>query len=69
MILPIFSVVIIFIDLGGYIKNTNQTNALFFIVLGCIPKIVGIISIFILKDSSKKKRIKNQTIRRCFLWL
>ena len=51
-ILPVIAVVIVFIGLGGLYNSNNDSNALFFIVLGVIPMVCGIISIFLLKDSN-----------------
>lgn len=54
-VLPVFAVVIVFIGLGSLYNKDNNSNALFFLVLGAIPIVTGIVSIFLLKDSSNIK--------------
>ena len=56
-ILPVIAVVLVFIGLGPLYKKENASNWLFFVVLGAIPLLSGILAIFILKD--KKGIIKN----------
>ncbi len=50
-VLPVFAVVIVFVGLGGLYNSQNQSNFLFFVVLGAIPIVAGILAIFTLKDS------------------
>ena len=50
-ILPVIAVVIVFVGLGGMYDPANASNARFFIVLGTIPVIAGIMAIFILRDA------------------
>lgn len=57
-VLPVFATVIVFIGLGSLYKPTNESNWLFFIVLGIIPIVAGILAIFMMKDSSHI--VKNQ---------
>ncbi|MBQ9099314.1 MAG: MFS transporter [Clostridia bacterium] len=57
--LPVFAVVIIFIGLGSLYSAQNQTNALFFLVLGAIPMITGVVALFALKDRSQAQKIEN----------
>lgn len=57
-ILPVFATVIVFIGLGSLYKPTNSSNWLFFIVLGIIPIVAGILAIFVMKDSDHI--VKNQ---------
>lgn len=57
-ILPVFATVIVFIGLGSLYKPTNSSNWLFFIVLGIIPIVAGILAIFTMKDSANI--VKNQ---------
>ncbi|MBO2516563.1 MAG: hypothetical protein CW338_04685, partial [Clostridiales bacterium] len=49
--LPVFAVVVVFIGLGGFYSAENESNALFFIILGCIPTLAGILALFTVKDS------------------
>ena len=49
--LPVFAVVVVFIGLGGFYNAQNESNALFFIILGAIPTLAGILALFTLKDS------------------
>ena len=51
--MPVFAVIIVFIGLGSLYSSANETNSIFFIVLGCIPTVSGIIALFTLKDSDK----------------
>lgn len=57
-VLPVFATVIVFIGLGSLYKPTNESNWLFFIVLGIIPIAAGILAIFMMKDSTHI--VKNQ---------
>lgn len=57
-VLPVFATVIVFIGLGSLYKPTNESNWLFFIVLGIIPIVAGILAIFMMKDSTHI--VKNQ---------
>ena len=50
-ILPVIAVVIVFVGLGGMYDPAGVSNARFFIVLGTIPVIAGIMAIFILRDA------------------
>ena len=49
--LPVFAVVVVFIGLGSLYSSSNENNALFFIVLGCIPTAAGVLALFLLKDA------------------
>lgn len=62
-ILPVIAVVIVFVGLGGLYNSANESNALFFIVLGCIPIVAGILALFVLKDA-KKVSDKENTLSR-----
>lgn len=57
--LPIFAVVIVFIVLGPMYSSNSDNNSKFFIVLGMIPLIAGIIALFTLCDSDRI--VKNYT--------
>lgn len=57
--LPVFAVVIVFIVLGPLYSSTSSDNRLFFIVLGIIPSLAGIISLFTLKDAPSLGSVKN----------
>lgn len=50
-VLPVFAVVIIFLGLGSLYSAQNTTNLTFFLVLGAIPVVAGILSIFLLRDA------------------
>lgn len=49
-ILPVIAVVIVFVGLGGFYSKTSDSNLSFFLILGAIPIVAGIIAIFVLKD-------------------
>lgn len=49
--LPVFAVVIVFIGLGSMYDPEAASNSKFFITLGIIPIVAGVIAIFALKDS------------------
>ena len=51
-ILPVIAVVIVFVGLGGFYNSQAESNATFFIILGIIPIISGLIALFTLKDSN-----------------
>lgn len=50
-ILPVIAVVIVFVGLGGFYNSANESNALFFILLGIIPIVAGVLALFVLKDA------------------
>ena len=50
-ILPVIAVVIVFVGLGSLYNSANESNALFFIVLGIIPAAAGILALFVLQDA------------------
>ena len=50
-VLPVFAVVIVFIGLGSMYDAHAESNAAFFITLGIIPIVAGIIALFTLKDA------------------
>ena len=50
-ILPVIAVVIVFVGLGSLYNSANESNALFFIVLGIIPIVAGILALFVLQDA------------------
>lgn len=54
--LPVFAVVIIFIGLGSLYSAQNESNALFFVVLGAIPLVSGILALFLLKDAERVEK-------------
>ena len=47
----VFAVVVVFIALGGLYDTTKDTNSLFFIVLGIIPIVAGLVALFVFKDA------------------
>lgn len=48
--LPVFAVVIVFLALGQLYSAENETNLLFFLVLGAIPILAGILAFFLFRD-------------------
>ena len=63
-ILPVIAVVIVFVGLGGFYNSANESNALFFIILGIIPIVAGILALFILKDAPDLKKTEGQNYLR-----
>ena len=59
-ILPVIAVVIVFVGLGGLYNSANESNALFFIVIGLIPLVSGIIALFLIKDAKGLSAAKAQ---------
>lgn len=56
-VLPVIAVVLVFIGLGPLYNKDNASNWLFFVVLGAIPLVAGVLAIFLLKD--KPGLVKN----------
>ena len=54
--LPVFAVIIVFIGLGSFYSSNNESNSLFFVILGCIPTAAGVIALFALRDSKTIER-------------
>lgn len=50
-LMPVFATIIVFIGLGNLYKANATSNWLFFIVLGAIPMVSGVVAIFLMKDS------------------
>lgn len=50
-IMPVFATVVVFIGLGSLYDKDKASNWLFFVVLGIIPIVAGILAIFTMKDS------------------
>ena len=50
-LLPVFATIIVFIGLGNLYNPQASSNWLFFIVLGAIPMVSGVVAIFLMKDS------------------
>ncbi len=59
-ILPVIAVVIVFVGLGSLYNSANESNALFFIVLGIIPIVAGILALFILQDAPGIQKSEGQ---------
>ncbi len=59
-ILPVIAVVIVFIGLGSLYSSANTSNARFFLVLGAIPIIAGILALFILQDAPGLRKAEGQ---------
>ncbi len=64
----VFAVVIVFIGLGGLYDSTAESNRLFFIILGIIPMVAGIIAIFTLKDAEGIAKITNTNMLKEFFY-
>ena len=56
-LMPVFATIIVFIGLGNLYNASATSNWLFFVVLGAIPMVAGVVAIFLMKDS--KNIIKN----------
>ncbi|MCR5187682.1 MAG: MFS transporter [Treponema sp.] len=61
-ILPVIAVVIVFVGLGNFYNSKNESNALFFIIIGLIPIVAGIIALFQLKEAPDVKVNKSDSI-------
>ncbi len=59
-ILPVIAVVIVFVGLGGFYNASNESNAMFFLLLGAIPIIAGVLAIFVLQDAKGIRRSEEQ---------
>ena len=57
--LPVFAVVIVFIVLGPLYSSESESNARFFLVLGCIPTLSGLLALLTLKDSPALREREN----------
>ena len=55
-ILPVIAVVIVFVGLGSLYNSANESNALFFIIIGVIPIAAGVLALFVLKDAPDVKK-------------
>ena len=63
-ILPVFAVIVVFIGLGTLYSSANESNSVFFLVLGCIPTAAGIIGLFSLRDAEQIEcRARDDSIR------
>ncbi len=65
-ILPVIAVVIVFVGLGGFYDSGKESNALFFIIIGIIPLIAGILALFTLKDAPGIKTSGPDVIKDTF---
>lgn len=54
--MPVFAVVIIFLGLGSLYSAENENNLTFFLVLGIIPTLAGILALFLLHDAPDLKK-------------
>ena len=59
-ILPVIAVVIVFIGLGGLYDSTASSNSSFFIALGVIPIVAGVIAVFALRGSDKQEKTEKK---------
>ena len=60
-ILPVIAVVIVFVGLGGFYNSANESNAPFFIIIGMIPLVSGILALFTLKDAPDVKALGSES--------
>ena len=58
-VLPVFATIVIFIGLGSLYSADKESNWLFFVVLGAIPTVTGVIALFLMKDSPDLKKSSN----------
>lgn len=54
--LPVFAVIIIFIGLGSLYSVENESNALFFLVLGAIPLVAGVLALLLFRDAPQLQK-------------
>ncbi len=64
----VFAVVIVFIGLGGLYDSKAESNRLFFIILGIIPMVAGIIALFTLKDADNIVKLQDTHLLKEFLY-
>ena len=57
-ILPVITVVIVFVGLGSLYNSASSSNALFFIILGIIPIVAGVLALFVLQDAPGIQKAK-----------
>lgn len=55
-VLPLIAVVIVFVVLGGLYNGQAENNRRFFLVLGAIPILAGILALFVLQDAPRTER-------------
>ena len=55
-ILPVIAVVIIFLGLGSLYDATAERNLTFFLVLGAIPMVAGVLALLLLRDAPATKK-------------
>lgn len=60
-ILPVIAVVIVFVGLGSLYNSANDSNSIFFMVIGVIPIVAGILAVIFLKDAEGIKAGGTQT--------
>lgn len=65
-ILPVIAVVIVFIGLGSLYNSENESNSGFFIVLGIIPIVAGLIALFTIKDADNIKVSSETAVKDTF---
>ena len=58
--LPVFAVVVVFIVLGPLYDSKKESNSLFFLILGLIPLLSGILALVVLKDAPSIVRTSEQ---------
>ncbi len=65
-ILPVIAVVIVFIGLGSLYNSENESNSGFFIVLGIIPIVAGLIALFTINDADNIKVSSEAAVKDTF---
>ena len=63
-ILPVIAVVIIFLGLGPLYSAQAERNLTFFLVLGTIPILAGILALFLLRDSESIEKTTGEHFMR-----
>ena len=63
-ILPVIAVVIIFLGLGPLYSAQAERNLTFFLVLGAIPILAGILALFLLRDSESIEKTTGEHFMR-----
>jgi len=58
--LPVFAVVIIFLGLGSLYSAENENNALFFLILGLIPMLSGVLALGVFRDAPRSARTSEE---------
>ena len=62
--LPVFAVVVVFLLLGPLYSAENETNLTFFLVLGAIPILSGLLALLLLRDAEGLAPIRGESYLR-----